>query len=108
MLTDQFDLTRFVIYARRGEYPVIEREFGVSKGYILNYYLRSLVETNVFGSVFSNRTQRELAWGFYDQFLTKMVFNTILMLLNQISAMSSILIMEIQPSKTSSQLIFRM
>lgn len=74
MLPDQFDLTRFVIYANRGEYSKIEKEFGVSKGFVLRSYLRFLVESNVFGSSFSNRTARELAWGFYDQLLTKLVY----------------------------------
>jgi len=69
-------MTRFAIYARRGEYQKIENEFSVKKAYILHNYLRSIVETNVFGSAFSNRTARELAWGFYDQLLTKLVIHT--------------------------------
>jgi len=76
ILPDQFDLTRFAIYARRGEYGKLEQEYGVKKGYVLHNYLRFLVESNTFGSSYRNRTARELAWGFYDQFLTKLVFYT--------------------------------
>lgn len=73
LLPDQFDLTRFVIHARRGDYQMIENEFKVIKGYMLFNYLRAMVECNAFGSPYTNRTAKEIAWGFYDQFLTKLV-----------------------------------
>ncbi len=73
LLPDDFELTQFAIYARRGQYEEIVKEYGVQRGYILHNYMRALVENNVFGSAFRNRTARELAWGFYDQFLTKLV-----------------------------------
>ncbi len=73
LLPDQFDLTRFAIYARQGNYGKIVKDFGVERGYILHNYMRYLIESNVFGSSFRNRTARELAWGYYDQLLTKLV-----------------------------------
>jgi len=74
VLTDQFELTRFAIYARLGQYNKIIEEYGVRRAYILHNYMRGMVESNVFISAYKNRTARELAWGFYDPFLTKLVF----------------------------------
>ena len=74
VLSDQFELLQFAVYSREGEYKKIYEEYGVQRAYILHNYMRYLVEGNAFGTAFRNRTARELTWGFYDQFLTKLVY----------------------------------
>lgn len=67
----QFETLKLAVYTR--DYKKLENEYKIKHGYLLHGYTRHIIEHNLFGGVYSNRTARELAWGFYDQFLTSVV-----------------------------------
>lgn len=69
--TSQFEALQFVNYTK--DYKEMERKYNITHGKVLHEYVRNMIEKNLFGGPFINRTAREYAWGFYDQFLTSAV-----------------------------------
>ena len=55
------------------DYKKLEKEYGINCGELLIGYIKHIIE-NLLGGPYNNRTARELAWGFYDKFLTQSVF----------------------------------
>ena len=71
VFNNQFEALLFAKYTKN--YEEMEKRYKINHGYLLHIYLRYIIEKNLLGGAYTNRTARELAWGFYDQFLTSAV-----------------------------------
>ena len=69
VFSQTFNSAKFAIYGRTQNYDMIKKEFGITKGQEMFYYLRNIVEKLVIRGALILRQSRDFAWGYNDPLL---------------------------------------